>query len=58
MYSRMIEEALQEKDHPSLRNSRAEQARRAREAWEERVEQHRQEPEGREGPAAETDYPF
>jgi hypothetical protein len=58
MYSRMIEEALQEKDHPSLRNSRAEQARRAREAREERVEQHRQEPEGQEGPAAETDYPF
>jgi hypothetical protein len=58
MFSRMIEEALQEKDHPSLRDSRAEQARREREAWEERVEQHRQDLEGREAPAAEADYPF
>jgi len=57
MFSTMIEEALQEKDHPSLRNSRAEQARREREGWEERVEQHRQELEGREAPAAETPLP-
>jgi hypothetical protein len=42
MFARMIEEALQEKNHPSLRNSRAERARREREAWEERVGQHRQ----------------
>jgi hypothetical protein len=58
MVSRMIEEALQEKDHPPLRDSRAEQARRELEAWEERVEQHRQEQEGRKAPAAEADYPF
>jgi hypothetical protein len=58
MFSRMIEQALQEKDHPSLRDSRAERARREREAWEERVEQHRQDLEGREVPAAEADYPF
>jgi len=53
MFSTMIEEALQEKSHPLLRNSRAEQARREREAWEERVGQHRQELEGREAPEAD-----
>jgi hypothetical protein len=38
IFSKMIEEALQEKNHPFLRNARAEQARREREAWEEEQE--------------------